>query len=84
VVQLPPPAAIREGQIDHLGQLKESFTEAEAIRVQFCLHSRLRHQGAHGVMGQVDPVESLSHPFRRLGTQNFAPCPLVRFDLIDD
>ena len=56
-----------ESQIDHLRQFKEPFAKTEAIRIQFGLHRRLRKPDAHGVMGQVDPVEFLLHSFGRLG-----------------
>ena len=56
-----------QGQIEHLGQFKESFRKTEAIGVQFGLHSALRQQDAHGIMSQVDPVELLAHSFGSLG-----------------
>jgi hypothetical protein len=80
----PPRAAIREGQRDHLGQFKETFAKAEAIRVELGRDSSLRQQDAHGVMSQVDPVELLAYSLRRLGAQDLALSSLVRFDLIDD
>jgi hypothetical protein len=41
-----------EGQVEHLGQLKQPFRKTEAIGVQPGLHRRLRHQEARGIMGQ--------------------------------
>src|SRR6266480_4514566 len=72
-----------EGQRDHLGQFKESFGKAEAIRIYCCLHCGFRQQHPYGVMSQVDPVELLTYPLGRLGAQNLALGSLVRFDLID-
>src|SRR6266702_7549752 len=43
-----------ERQCQHLGQFKESFTKAQPIRVQFCLHSRFRQQHSHSGMRQGD------------------------------
>src|SRR6266446_7586680 len=72
-----------ERQIDHFGQLKESFGKTEAIWVQIALHSRLSHESPHGIMREKDPVEFLVHPVGCLGTQDFALHPLVRFDFVD-
>src|SRR6266702_1960648 len=69
-----------ERKREHLGQFKESFTKAQPIRVQFCLHRCLGQERPHGIMGQVDAVEFLAHPLPRLGAEDLALPPLRRFD----